>query len=129
MPMADAGQEQPSWVTVTHTRGTGLAGVRDGRPWGWAAERPEASVGTVVLCLRPAAWPGASFRLLCPIGALRAQGSSGRACYGWGQPHPCPPWIRGWVSALLFSSLILPPPPPLVTTAHFLVAFRTVCAT
>lgn len=62
--MAGASQEQPSWVTVTRTRGTGLAGVWDGRPWRWAGERPEASVGTVLLCLWPATWPGASFCLL-----------------------------------------------------------------
>ena len=89
--MADAGQEQPSWVTVTRTWGTRLAGVRDGRPWGWAGERLEASVGTVVLRPRPAAWPGASFRPLCPIGALRAQGSSGRTHHGWGPPRPTGP--------------------------------------
>lgn len=95
--MAGAGQEQPSWVTVTCKWGTGLTGVRDGRPWRWAREQLEASVGTALLCLWPATWPGASFRLLSHWGP-QSPGQlwpSALPTAGPALPRPAPPHPTG----------------------------------
>ena len=95
--MAGAGQEQPSWVTVTCKWGTGLTGVRDGRPRRWAREQLEASVGTALLCLWPATWPGASFRLLSHWGP-QSPGQlwpSALPTAGPALPRPAPPHPTG----------------------------------